>query len=156
MDRPYIQENAKARERLAKLVKRLTDDELKLVIYKEGWTVAAVLGHLAFWDERRLALVKKWRQKELTPSDIGGVDMHTINDALVPFFLAMTPRKLAEMAVSAAEAVDKALESLPADLLPAIMSMGDRNALNRGLHRKMHLDEIEVFLKNKRKAKRPP
>ena len=77
MDRPYIKENNKERERLIKLVNEITDKELKLIIYKEGWTIAVVLGHLAFWDERRLALVKRWRQKELTPSDIDGVDMHS-------------------------------------------------------------------------------
>ena len=153
MERQYVANNKKERERLIKLVNETTDKELKLVIYKEGWTVAAALGHLAFWDERRLALAKRWRQKEITPSNIEGVDMHTVNDALLPFFLAMPPRKLAELAVSTAEAVDKALERLPAGLLPTIKALGDRHALNRGIHRKMHLDEIESFLKSQRKKR---
>ena len=95
--------------------------------------------------------LKRWRQGDLTPSDIDGVDMHTINDALVPFFLAMPPRKLAELAVSAAEKLDKGLASLPAEMLPKIEALGDRHALNRGIHRKMHLDEIDAFLKSKRR-----
>ena len=150
MTRQYAIENNKWRERLVKLVGDITDKELKLVIYKEGWTIAVALGHLAFWDERRLALAKRWRLKDLTPSNIEGIDMHTVNDALVPFFLAMPPRKLAEIALFAAEKVDKELENLPDTVLPAIEAMGDRHALNRGIHRQTHIDEIEAFLKNKR------
>jgi hypothetical protein len=149
--RQYVVENNKWRERLVKLVGDITDNELTLIIYKEGWTIAAALGHLAFWDERRLALARRWRRKELTPSNIDGVDMHTVNDALVPFFLAMPPRKLAEFALFAAEKVDKELENLPDDVLPVIAAMDDRHALNRGIHRQMHLDEIEAFLKEKRR-----
>jgi hypothetical protein len=153
MDRTYVKENAKEREHLRKLVNEITDEELKLIIYKEGWTIAVALGHLAFWDERRLALVKRWRQKKLTPSDIDGVDMDTVNDALVSIFLTMPTRKVAELAVSAAEKLDKELEKLPAEMIPAIEAMGDRNALNRAHHRKMHLDEIEAFLKVRRISK---
>lgn len=153
MERQYVINNKKERERLIKLVNEISDKELKLVIYKEGWTVAAMLGHLAFWDLRRLELVKRWRQGELKRSDIDGINMHTVNDALVPFFLELPPRKLADLAVSAAEALDRALERLPVNLLPAIKAMGDRNALNRGIHRKMHLDEIDALLKAKRSKK---
>ncbi len=63
MERQFVIENTKERERLRRLVNDMTDEELNLIIYKEGWTIAAVLAHLAFWDERRLALVQKWQQK---------------------------------------------------------------------------------------------
>ena len=53
MDRSYVMKNTKSRERLHRLVNDISDSELKLVIYKEGWTIAAALAHLAFWDERR-------------------------------------------------------------------------------------------------------
>jgi hypothetical protein len=153
MERQYVKENNKSRERLVKLVGDISDRELKLIVYKEGWTVAAALAHLAFWDERRLALVRYWRQNGVTPSDIDGVDLHTINDALLPIFLAIPVRKAAELAVLAAVKVDKALEDLPADMLPAIEALKDRHALNRGIHRKMHLDEIDALLKTKRGKK---
>jgi hypothetical protein len=151
MERGYANENRKARERLIKMVKDMTDEELNLIIYKEGWTIAVALGHMAFWDMRRLELVKRWQRGELVRSDIDGVDMHTINDALVTLFLSMPPRRVTELAISAAEAVDKALTNLPADVLPSIEAMNDRGALDRAFHRKMHLDEIEVFLKEIRK-----
>ena len=59
MEQTYIAENKKERERLRKLVQGMTDEELKFVIYKEGWTIAVVLAHLAFWDRRRLVLMEK-------------------------------------------------------------------------------------------------
>jgi hypothetical protein len=153
MERHYIEDNARSRQRLAELAKNLTDDELKLVVYKEGWTIAVMLGHLAFWDERRLALTKMWRQGKLTPSNIDGVDLETVNDALGHIFLVMPPRKLAELAVSSAEKLDKELENLPAEIIPAIEAMGDRHALNRGDHRQMHLNEIEALLKSKNRTR---
>jgi len=149
MVREYVNENNRSRERLIKLVKDITDKELKLIIYKEGWTIAVALGHLAFWDERRYALAKWWQQKGVILSNIVEIDMHTINDALVPIFLAMPPRKVAELAVSAAEAVDKELANLPSALIPKIQDLDDPHALDRSLHRKMHLDEVDALLKAK-------
>ncbi len=149
MDRKYVAENNRERERLMKFVHKITDEELKLVIYKEGWTIAVALGHLAFWDERRLSLVKSWRQNGVVFSDISGLDMNTVNDALMAIFLAMPVRKVALAAVLAAEKVDKEVANLPEEMLPKIEAMGDVHTLNRGKHRKMHLDEIEAFLKAK-------
>ena len=147
MDRSFVTENTKSRERLRKLVEQITDKELKLIIYKEGWTVAAALGHLAFWDERRRVLLKKWQQKGVTPSQY---IEDIVNDALIPLLLAIPPRKAAELAVLTAEALDKELEELPPDMITAIESLKDRHALNRAIHRKMHLDEIDALLKTKR------
>jgi hypothetical protein len=59
MEQTYIAENQKERERMRMLVKGVTDEQLKFVIYKEGWTIAVVLAHLAFWDRRRLVLMEK-------------------------------------------------------------------------------------------------
>ena len=72
--------------------------------------------------------------------------MDTTNDALITFFLAMPPRKVAELAVKAAEAVDKAVAELSDDVILKIQAMNDRAALDRAFHRQIHLDEIEAFL----------
>ncbi len=146
MERQYVKENNKSRERLVKLVGDISDRDLKLVIYKEGWTVAAALAHLAFWDERRLALLKYWKKNGIEPSDIVGIDLDTVNDALIPVFLAMPVRKAAELAVNAAEKVDKEIAGLPDTLVQKIEALGDRAALDRSIHRKMHLNEIEALL----------
>ncbi len=151
MDKHYVISNNKERARLKKLVNEITDQELRLVIYKEGWTIAVVLGHLAFWDERRRLLVKRWRQNGITPLGMNELDTDVTNDALVPFLLAIPVRKAAELAVSAAEAIDKELEELSSEMVKSIEALKERSALDRGHHRKMHLDEIEAFLKTKRK-----
>ena len=151
MEKPWIAKNKEWREKLQKFVREVTDEELEMVIYKEGWTIAVMLGHLAFWDLRRAALAKRWQRRELERSDIGGVSMDTTNDALITVFLAMPPRTAAELVVKAAEAVDKAVADLPNDVIPRIQAMNDRGALDRAYHRQMHLDEIEAFLKTKKK-----
>jgi hypothetical protein len=147
VERQYVKDNARSRKRLAKLVKNLTDEELQLVIYKEGWTIAAALAHIAFWDERRRVMLKVWKRKKVaTPRRIGVI----VNDVLIPFLLAIPPRKAAELAVLTAEALDKEIEELSPEMLKAIKALKDPLILNRAIHRKMHLDEIEAVLKNKR------
>jgi hypothetical protein len=145
----YNKENDLSRERLKQLVNRISDEELKLVIYKEGWTVATALGHLAFWDERRTKLYKKWLKSGIVPEPV--MDFDVLNDALLTMFLKMPPRATAEMAVTCAETVDKTIRGLPGEMVLAISRMGDVHALNRSVHRTMHLDEIDELLKAKKK-----
>jgi hypothetical protein len=146
MERQYIIENDRERNRLRSLVGRLTDEQLGMGLYK-GWTVAVALAHLAFWDERRLVLVRKWKREGVKPSPI---DENVINDTLVPILSAIPMRKAAELAVRAAEALDRELEEAPPELVASMEATGDRHALNRAIHRKMHLDEIEKLLKTAR------
>ncbi len=148
MERQYITNNNKERERLIKLVNEITDKELNLVIYKEGWTIAAALAHIAFWDERRRVMLRIWKQKGVANSPS---DENVINDALIPLLLAIPPRKTAELAVATAEALDKEIEELPPKLVTAIEALKKPYTLNRGIHRKAHLDEIDAFLKSKRR-----
>src|SRR5206468_11078435 len=93
------------RERLRALVARASDTDLAKPL-PAGWTVAGVLGHLAFWDQRVLALLEAW-ERGVMPSAHHQADVDWINDAGKPFLLALPPRKAAEMAVAIAEAVDR-------------------------------------------------
>ncbi|MGP8079785.1 MAG: hypothetical protein ACLPVI_04665 [Dehalococcoidales bacterium] len=54
------------------------------------------------------------------------------------------------MAIATAEKIDRELEKLSPEMTDAITSLGDRHALNRAMHRKMHLDDIEKLLKTRR------
>ena len=153
MERQYVKENSKSRERLRKLVDDITDEELKLVIYKEVWTVAAILAHVAFWDERRVILMKKWKQKNKIY--LGDLEMdvyHVFNDSMLPLLLDIPPRKAANLAVLTAEKVDRKLEQATPALVAALEASGYPLAFDRSIHRKMHLDEIEALLKTKRNA----
>jgi len=150
MERTYVDENNRERERLRKLISRITDEELTLILYQEGWTIAVALAHLAFWDQRRLVTLRKWEKQGVSPSLIDDNLGDIINDSLLPFFLEIPPRKAADMAISAAEKIDRELEKLSPEMTDAITSLGDRHALNRAMHRKMHLDDIEKLLKTRR------
>ena len=150
MERQFIIDNKRERERLRRLVDEITDEELNLVIYEEGWTIAVVLAHLTFYDERRIVLIRKWKERGVTPSPVTNDDVNVFNDALLPLFLVIPPRKAANLSIQAAEVLDSELEQLSPDLNNAVEALGDHHALNRSIHRKMHLDEIEVALKASR------
>jgi len=145
MERPFVIENDQARERLDSLVAGLTDDELNLPL-GDDWTIAVALAHLAFWDQRSLVLIRKWKQNgvELSP-----IDIDVTNDSLLPLWRAMPPRVAAELAVSSAEAIDRELQEASSDLIDAIESLGEKFRLYRSIHRKLHLDEIEAVLSKK-------
>lgn len=142
MDRPFVEENAKARERLGSLVAGLTDEELSLPL-GDDWTIAVALAHLAFWDQRSLVLMQKWKQSGAERSPI---DIDVTNDSLLPIWRAIPPRAAADLAVSSAEAIDRELQEASSDLIDAIESLGEKFRLYRSMHRKLHLDEIEAVL----------
>ena len=58
MERSYSADNARELERLRALVSKLSDQDLGSMV-NEYWTVAGVLGHMAFWDGRALFLAGK-------------------------------------------------------------------------------------------------
>jgi hypothetical protein len=143
MEKQFITDNNRERERLKKLINRLTDEELKLVIYEEGWTIAVVLAHLAFWDQYVLALLKRWKMDGISPSHH---EWDNINDALLPLALAIPPRVAAKLAVSSAEAVDREIEKSTPEFVKEVEALNEPYRLNRTFNRKLHLDEIESFL----------
>lgn len=140
----YIEANAKGRERLCALVSELTDEELTLQV-GGGWTIAAILAHLAFWDHRVLVLIMRWKKVGIGPSPI---DVDGVNDATKPLCLAIPAREAVDLAVKAAEAVDAELGNLPEDLRPGINELVQEGKfrLDRSIHRNEHLDQIERIL----------
>ncbi|TMK66447.1 MAG: hypothetical protein E6G52_03390 [Actinobacteria bacterium] len=98
VDRSFVEQNAREQERLRALVERLSDDELRSSV-NEYWTVAGVLGHIAFWDARVLALADKLeRGVPFSPSDSEPEDVDWINDASRPLIHAIAPREVAQLA----------------------------------------------------------
>jgi uncharacterized damage-inducible protein DinB len=145
-DRTYIALNDAARSRLRALVARLSDADLARPM-PTGWTVASVLAHLAFWDQRILALLDRWEQSPSTvPRAINEADVDWVNDATKPLLLAMPPRRAAELTVATAEAVDARVAALPDSLLARNEAAGGPLLMTRAVHRGEHLDEIEHVL----------
>ncbi len=148
MERPFVVENAKERKRLSAVVNQLTDEELMLILYKEGWTIAVALAHLAFWDQWSLTQMQKWKKTGVSPENI---DSNAVNDTLLSIFLEMPPRKAANLAISSAESIDKELEEAPDALIIEMEKLAHKARLYRCNHRKLHLDEIEALLSKREK-----
>jgi DinB family protein len=146
VDRGYVGQNNVERARLRALVTRLSDADLARPM-SAGWTVAGVLGHLAFWDQRILVLLENWERTGTRPPLPNEEDADWINDAGKPFLLALAPRQAADLALAVAEAVDRKVETLPDALVSANTSAGSPLKLLRAEHRREHLDEIEAALK---------
>jgi DinB family protein len=144
MDRPYIAENNRERARLRALVDRLSDGDLARSL-DAGWTVGALLAHLAFWDQRILALIERWEKEGLrsTPRSIDGKDVDWINDSAKALCLTLSPRDAARLAVATADAVDRRVEALSDQHVAANAAAGNPISLVRAEHRREHLDEIE-------------
>jgi hypothetical protein len=144
-DRAYVQENTRERERLRALVERLSEDELRLPV-NPHWTVAAVFGHIAFWDARVLSLAGKLeRGVPFAPTDTDPEDVDWINDASRPLIHAIPPREAARLALRIAEETDALVATLPPDRLWPRDPDSPLYAV-RADHRGEHLDEVEAAL----------
>jgi hypothetical protein len=146
VDRGIVDDNSKERARLKALVGRLSDADLARPL-SAGWTVAGVLGHLAFWDQRIIVLLDAWQRTGTAPHPNRDLDVDWINDAGKPFLLALPPRQAADLALAIAEAVDGKIASLPDDFAARIAAAGNPISLHRAEHRREHLDEIEAALR---------
>lgn len=144
-DSSYVEQNTRERERLSALVARLGDDELRGPV-NENWTVAGVLGHIAFWDARALVLADKLAGSvPFSPSDAEPEDVDWINDASRPLIHAIAPREAAQLALRLAEETDQRVASLPPEGMWPHDPYSPLNPL-RAAHRAEHLDEIEAAL----------
>ena len=143
-DRSYIADNDRERRRLEQLVDKLDDAALSRAM-PAGWTVAGVLAHLAFWDQRVLVFID-WLKRGAIPPAEHATEVDWINDAAKPAQLALPPRRAATLAVETARAADHAVATLSAELLAKNASAGSPIYLSRATHRREHLDEIEQAL----------
>jgi hypothetical protein len=143
---PYSEQNAQSRQRLQTLTGRLSDADLaRSTDY--GWTIAALLAHLAFWDQRMIVILKHWKEEGFDPSPI---DAMAVNDALRVICHALDPRTAIELCLSSAEAVHAEMETLTPELVIQIeehaAATETQFRMNRSLHRDGHLNDIEVLL----------
>ena len=143
---PYSKENAESYQRLKSLVHRLTDTDLALST-DYGWTIAALLAHLAFWDQRMFVILRRWQEGGFDESPI---DSMAVNDALKLICHALEPRTAADLSLVAAERIDAELDKLTPDFVLQIEEHAAATAtqfrMNRSLHREGHLNDIEALL----------
>jgi hypothetical protein len=138
--------NDEQRERLAVLVDRLTAGDYALEVMP-GWTVGALLAHLAFWDR---LVVERWTQAiaadATIPLSLSDELTDLINGASLAQWLAMPGPLAGREAIAAAEAVDACVEGLEQARVAAAVGAGLSRLVDRSLHRAEHIDMIEVAL----------
>jgi hypothetical protein len=142
VDRSYVEANRASLDRMRTFVDTVTDDDLRTGM-PAGWTVSAVLGHLAFWDQRvQVVLDMVEAGVKPPPYDEGSVDW--INDTAKRFLLAMEPRALARLAVDIATQTDERVAQLSDELLEEATQTWFTQ--ERWRDRTEHLDEIDQAL----------
>jgi hypothetical protein len=111
-----------------------------------GWTVAAVLAHIGYWDARAIYWLDKWA-RGAEPSPWEPENVEAVNDAAKPLCLALPPRDAAQLALRLAEEADGKVRTLSDAVLAKAQALESLPFnLSRAIHRKEHLDEIERAL----------
>jgi hypothetical protein len=142
IDRSYVDANRASLDRMRAFVEGASDDDLRTVM-PAGWTVGAVLGHLAFWDER-VTVILGMLERGVKPSPYDEEAVDWINDTSKRFLLAMEPRALAQMALEIAARTDDRLAGLSDERLAEVTQLWCTQ--ERWRDRTEHLDEIDQAL----------
>jgi uncharacterized damage-inducible protein DinB len=146
-DRSYIQVNDRERQRLRAFIDRM-DDEALAAPANDFWTVAGVLGHMAYWDNRVLVLAEKIdRGVPWVPGD-AEPDGDWLNDSTRAFLQAIPPRAAAELTLRIAEETDARVAALPLERMWPHDLDSPINPV-RGEHRAEHLDELERVIRER-------
>jgi hypothetical protein len=145
-DGSFIERNDRERQRMRRLVDGLDEESLAMPV-NPHWTVAGVLGHIAFWDTRALALAEKLERGEpWSADDAEPDDVDWINDASRLLIHAIPPVEAARVAIEIADATDAKMAQVPADALwPADPDSPIQPV--RALQRGEHLDDVEEALR---------
>jgi mycothiol maleylpyruvate isomerase-like protein len=144
MTNDHNKRNRASRDRLAAVIARLGDRSVALA---EGWTAAGLLAHLAFWDGLAAARVEKYVSDRKPMEHSSDALTEFINAAGLPQWAATPLAVAADLATGAAARIDRIIEGLPKDAFDGIRAMNKPRLLDRSLHRKEHLDEIERALR---------
>jgi hypothetical protein len=145
-DRSHDIETDAERERLRAMIKGMSDEDLRHPM-PAGWTVAAVLAHIGFWDARAIYWLDKWASG-VPPSPHEPENVEAVNESAKPLCLALPPRDAAQLSLRLAEDADGKVKALSDAMLAKIRATGGPPFnLSRAIHRKEHLDEIDDELR---------
>jgi hypothetical protein len=143
--RNFVEENKASRLELNELIGRLEERSFNIGV-GPGWTLSTVLCHLAFWDQRVLFVLKKWKSAGFEPSRLTPLSVDSINQAAATIAQAVPGLAAARLALESAAAVDLQVAETGDELVGQMLSAGFERFLRRSLHRREHLQKIEKAL----------
>ena len=132
--------NRQGLERLRRLAS-LSDAELATDT-GDGWTVSAVLAHMAFFDRM---LVPRWDtyEKDGAFAEMTPRHFDLMNDAGAGDWSALPPRPTVAKCIEAAERAVARIDALPAKAMAVALETNRVALLDRTLHWGPHLDQIK-------------
>ena len=139
----FVEANAAARERILGLVQGRSEEALATPV-GDDWTVAGLLGHLAFWDRvhvGRLRLAIGEGKDAPPPLPDGVTDL--INNAGLPSWSALPGHAAVELWNQASAEADAYVASLDSAAVNAVRTAGYPRLIERFRHRTDHGDAIE-------------
>jgi DinB superfamily len=142
IDRSYIERNSSSLRRLHTLVGRLHNDDFDRDA-GGGWTIGAVLAHVAFWDRYVTTRLSRWEKQGFKNTPL---DPDSINDAALPGWRAIPGRVAVSEALAAAQECDARTAEVAEVVAAAILAAGRLRVLDRSIHRGEHIDQIERAL----------
>jgi hypothetical protein len=140
----YAARNKSELEHLRKVAGGLTDNQVACPAGGPGWSVGGILGHLAFWDQRAIVLLRRWKAGGVGTS---AIDIDAVNDAMRPILNALPSKTAIHLAIDSAEGIDKEIDSLDDIMLAKVETDGKPVRLDRAAHRIHHLEQIEKALR---------
>ena len=144
MDPDVLKKNAESRDRLLALVASLDEQTLQRQVDAD-WTIAALLAHVAFWDQ---ICAVRWDAFNDGGSlaDVPDTLIDFINAANLPTWRALPGHAAVDVLRQAMEETDTRIARLPDTAVQAAMSGGFTFMLDRTGHRNEHAVQIATFL----------
>jgi hypothetical protein len=128
--------------RVEALVRPLREDSLRQVL-DSGWTIAATLAHLAFWDrwvEARWSHFVRTGAFHDLPDDITDL----VNEAAKAEWHAVPPPETVGLCLDAAASVTRTIQRLSPGHILAAVETGRLALVDRTVHWYPHVDEISA------------
>ena len=144
MTSDHNKRNRASRERLDEVSQRVGE---RVIEVDGGWTAAALLAHIAFWDRLATARLERYLRDGEPPVTAPPALSDLINDAGMRQWKEIPPAIAGKQARDAAAAMDRLVESVTGEKFAALKAFDRPQLYDRASHRKEHLDEIERALR---------
>lgn len=135
--------NRASRERISVVIARLGNKDVAMA---GGWSSAALLAHIAFWERLAAARLEKWLRDGEPPATAAPELTDLTNAAGMRQWHDTPPAVAAAQALDAASATDRLVEGIDAERFAVLKAFNRHFLYDRSMHRTEHLTEIERAL----------